>query len=191
MFLSGLDLAQGASQCATDRAQSRTPEQSLRMTSRAIRGLRKRSSVKPLSPGSAPELRHAYRSWEYLSGLYRDWVHRKERGWPVSPEPPVHVPWVESFDAFLADMGKRPHAHVISRPNPQKPFAPGNCCYVPRPNAGKRGPAPRVLITHDGQTLPVREWADRLRIPAITIYCRVKRGLTGAAALGIKQEVAS
>lgn len=158
------------------------------MTSRAIRRLRRTSSAKPLSPGSSPDLRRAYRSWEYLSQLYREWAYRKERGWLVAKEPPVHLPWVESFDAFLADVGKRPVAHVINRPDPRQPFRPGNCCYVPRHGVGKSGPQPRIFITHADETLTVAEWAERLRIPAVTIYCRVKRGLTGAAALGLKQE---
>jgi hypothetical protein len=153
------------------------------MTSRAIRRLRKRATGAPTSASSHPDTKRAYRSWEYLMTLYRDWVYATERGRARSKTPPVHLPWVQSFDAFFADMGQRPRHCTISRPDSTRPYGPDNCSWAPR--TGKAGPSPRLQVTFNGETLSVPEWSDRLRIPAVTIYCRLKRGLSGAAALGL------
>jgi hypothetical protein len=153
------------------------------MTSRTIRRLRKRAAGAPTGVSSHPDTNRAYRSWEYLMTIYRDWVAAAERGRARSKESPVHLPWVQSFDTFFADMGQRPPQSTIRRPDPSRPYSPGNCCWATRP--GKPGPAPRLRITFNGETLSVSEWSTRLRIPAVTIYSRLQRGLTGAAALGL------
>jgi hypothetical protein len=49
------------------------------------------------------------------------------------------------------------------------------------------GSARASMITHNGETLRASEWCARLGLKPATVCMRLKRGLTGAAALGLTE----
>jgi hypothetical protein len=63
----------------------------------------------------------------------------------------------------------------LDRKNNNKGYSPHNCRFVTRSVNGsnKRN---NVLVTFDGRTLTVAEWARRLGIGQSTLYMRVRRG---------------
>lgn len=103
--------------------------------------------------------------------LYRTWRSMRDRC-----ENPRHKSYAEyggrgirvcerwlKFENFLADMGERPIGKTLDRIDNSRGYEPGNC----RANR---------LLTHNGLTLCVTEWAERLNIPRGTIFGRLHRG---------------
>ena len=86
--------------------------------------------------------------------------------------------WLESFDAFLEDMGPRPSdEHSLDRwPDREGGYEPGNCRWATREEQGRNTRANRRL-THGGETLTVVEWSERTGVPDHTIRNRLKQGL--------------
>jgi len=153
------------------------------MTSRSIKRLRQPSDLRPTSASAPREIQLAYRRWSYLTRLYLDWDLCPEQ---TRGQCPVHLPWVQSFDQFLSDMGPCPSANrSLGRDDPSLPYQPGNCYW----NWGKRQGRPPVLkLTHQGETRSVNDWCRLLRMNYSTVYARIRRGVSPAVALGLTQE---
>lgn len=154
-----------------------------RMTHRAIRTLRQRSSLAPTSSKASPELRLTYDAWSRMLNHQRRWAYQSADG-QTDADPPVATAWVASFDQFLADMGQRPAGTQLTRLDASRPYGPSNCHWARPSLSGLPSPNSRYLITFDGVTLSVSQWARRLNTSPSPIYRRYHRGLRGAAALG-------
>lgn len=155
------------------------------MTHRAVRRLRKRSQLRPTSAGAPPELRATYHAWAQLVARYRRWNTAHRAGTRAKDTSPVDLAWVASFDQFLEDMGLKPQGHALVRHQPDLPYGPGNCHWSEEyPRSGGKGRVSRHQISHGGYTRTPAEWAAVLGIPAGSIYYRLRKGLTGADALG-------
>lgn len=83
--------------------------------------------------------------------------------------------WLNSFEAFFADMGNRPSKnHTIERKDNSLGYTPTNCVWDTR-LAQSRNTRKTRFVTYQGRRLPVREWAEITGIPFCTLYTRIFR----------------
>lgn len=79
------------------------------------------------------------------------------------------------FENFLADMGERPEGTSIGRINVNGNYEPTNCRWE---TAKEQGCAMRtnILMSFDGRTQTVQQWADELGWPKGTLHKRLQLG---------------
>src|ERR1044071_6779273 len=84
--------------------------------------------------------------------------------------------WTNSFAHFFADMGKKPtRRHEIDRKNNSRGYYPSNCRWVlPIVNGNNR--RTNRILTADGQTKTMAEWARQLRCSRGCIPHRLAHG---------------
>ena len=93
--------------------------------------------------------------------------------------------WLESFEAFLLQMGKRPTLkHTIERLDSNSNYESSNCVWATRQqqNVNTRS---NVKLTIAGETKTVSEWSrdPRCSVSGFTIYKRLHRGWEPAKAV--------
>lgn len=84
--------------------------------------------------------------------------------------------WMQSFDAFLADMGEPPTPeHTIDRIDTDGDYTPENCHWATRQEqaSNRRN---TVYLTYQGQTLRLVEWAKQMNIRPSTLNNRIRAG---------------
>lgn len=99
--------------------------------------------------------------------------------------------WLD-HGAFLADMGQRPPGHTLERIDVNGHYEPGNCRWAtPMEQANNR--RNNRLITYEGQTHTVAEWARRVGLTKGCLLHRlcvgwpIERALTQPADRRIQQ----
>jgi len=82
------------------------------------------------------------------------------------------------FLAFYADMGARPQGMTIERIDQNKGYYPGNCRWADNYEqaSNKRN---NIVVTFNGQTRILREWARHLNIGYAALRHRYKAGKRG------------
>jgi len=83
--------------------------------------------------------------------------------------------WLHSPGNFFEDMGPRPTPqHTLERRNNRLGYSPENCEWATR-STQTRNRRVTNMLTYNGKTLPLVEWADRLGMSRETLYSRVRR----------------
>lgn len=129
-------------------------------------------------------LRHGHTAGGKLSLTYSSWVSMRTRclnsnaaNYPVYGGRGIRVcdRWMESFEAFLADMGERPSLrHSIERMNGEGDYETGNCLWA-TPKEQARNRRNNRLLTFKGETLSCAEWADRIGIKRNALQARMNQ----------------
>lgn len=92
---------------------------------------------------------------------------------------------LQGFENFLADMGDAPDGLTLDRRDNNGDYEPTNCRWVTQAiqttNTRKNH-----MVTYQGETHCIAEWARKLNIPAAKLRCRARAGLTDAALFSLQ-----
>lgn len=96
--------------------------------------------------------------------------------------------WLD-FANFAMDMGPtfEPHLELDRRDNDGN-YEPGNCRWADR-RTQQRNRRTNHIVTHNGESLTVQEWGERLDIKPNTIVTRLRRGWSVDRALSRTAEL--
>lgn len=86
------------------------------------------------------------------------------------------------FEAFLADMGARPAGTTLERIDNARGYEPGNCRWATVAEQNRNSRRNRVL-TLNGTSKTIMDWAAQTGIPFATIWSRLRYGWSDADAL--------
>lgn len=81
------------------------------------------------------------------------------------------------FSGFIADMGHPAPGMTLERTDNDKGYSKENCIWATRAvqSLNKRS---NVLLTIDGETLPLSVWAERVGLKYATVHQRLVKGWT-------------
>lgn len=131
---------------------------------------------------------HGHKRAGNASPEYKTWLGMKRRCYdPRSKDYPnwggrgivVCERWRNNFEAFLEDMGQKPSAeHQIDRFNPNGPYSPDNCRWVPPSTQGAENRRTIIPIVIDGMPFPSISAACRhFGVNKTAVSYRVKAGI--------------
>lgn len=129
-------------------------------------------------PGTATHLQSRtpeYKTWSIMKQRCLNIKHDSYstyggRGIKVCPR------WLESFESFLSDMGRKPSKdHSIERVNNNGDYEPSNCVWATKWEQAKNRSTNRFL-EFNGQRLCLMDWSRKVGIPFRTLRGRILCG---------------
>lgn len=120
---------------------------------------------------SAGQIKHGHSVTD--SPTYRSWKSMKNRckGKYANRGIAVDPRW-EDFQTFLSDMGERPEGCTLDRIDNTGPYSPDNCRWAsPRVQCNNR--SNNRMLTYDGRTQTMAQWAHEFGIKPSIFYSRV------------------
>jgi len=114
-----------------------------------------------------------YRSWSSMNTRcnnqnHQQWHNYGGRGISVCGR------W-RNFSNFLQDMGERPVGHSIDRINIDGNYEPANCRWA-TPKQQMANSRKAILLTYNGETMPLKAVARRYGIAPSTLRQRIGKG---------------
>ncbi len=132
------------------------------------------------APGA--KIIHGHTSAGYTSKTYRVWSSMKDRclnpsirNYPRYGGRGIKVcdRWLESFEDFLADMGEKPDGLTLDRRDNDGDYTPENCRWATRKEQ-QNNMIRNHLITYQGRTQTLTQWAEELKINMCTLRSRLE-----------------
>lgn len=125
---------------------------------------------------------------------YKAWSHAKSRC--HNPADPVYdryggrgiimcEEWRNNFSAFIMDIGTRPANNTLERIDNNLGYFPDNCIWATMMVQGRNKRNNRML-TFQGETLSVSEWAEKVGLEYNTLSYRLCNGWSVEKALTTK-----
>lgn len=121
-----------------------------------------------------PAYRKTYKSWNNMnSRCYR----KNDENYPNYGARGIIVcdRWRDDYDAFVEDMGIAPKGMTLDRIDVDDNYTPGNCRWATvkeQANNTRRN----LRVTHEGETLTLAQWAERLNISETRLRSRLRIG---------------
>lgn len=116
-----------------------------------------------------------YRAWIGMRARCRTKNHRSTKHY-VGKGITVCDRWQNSFERFLADMGRAPSAiHSIDRINNDGNYEPGNCRWA-TPIEQRYNSNVIHWVTAFGKTMSITQWASQTGFSGAVISWRIKSG---------------
>jgi hypothetical protein len=123
---------------------------------------------------------------------YRAWINMKTRCYDQTTPyfdtyggrgVQVCSKWLTSFEAFYADMGRRPsEKHSIDRIDNDGNYEPGNCRWAIQ-KVQSRNQRTNKLVSVEGKRITLAEAVESAPVPYNTVLYRLKRGWPVEAAI--------
>lgn len=122
--------------------------------------------------GKSPE----FRTWSALKGRCSARKVREKDKVDYYSGIEVCERWLNSFENFLADMGRKPSKeHSIDRIDNSLGYCPENCRWATKKEQARNRSSVRP-ITYKGETKLFVDWCEALGIPEKVLWKRLKRG---------------
>lgn len=84
----------------------------------------------------------------------------------------------QTFENFYADMGARPEGMTLDRIDNDGDYAPDNCRWATTKQQVRNRRVSGSYM-HNGQSMSLSEWAERMGLPYQTVWTRFRNGWRG------------